>query len=50
MRYKAKSVAVLQLALVVCQIECERNKTRVNKPENDDPLILEPIEVATSAA
>ena len=29
MRYKAKSVAVLQLALVVCQIECEvrRNNT-----------------------
>jgi putative SOS response-associated peptidase YedK len=24
--------------------------TRVNKPENDDPLIIEPIEVATDAA
>ena len=24
--------------------------TRVNKPENDDPSILEPIELATSAA
>ena len=24
--------------------------TRVNKPENDDPLIVEPIELAISAA
>jgi putative SOS response-associated peptidase YedK len=24
--------------------------TRVNKPENDDPSILEPIELATDAA
>jgi putative SOS response-associated peptidase YedK len=24
--------------------------TRVNKPENDDPSIVEPIEPATSAA
>jgi hypothetical protein len=24
--------------------------TRVNKPENDDPSIVEPIELATSAA
>jgi putative SOS response-associated peptidase YedK len=24
--------------------------TRVNKPENDDPSIVEPIEVANSAA
>jgi len=24
--------------------------TRVNKPENDDPSIVEPIEVATDAA
>jgi hypothetical protein len=24
--------------------------TRVNKPENDDPSIIEPIELATSAA
>jgi len=24
--------------------------TRVNKPENDDPSIIEPIEVATDAA
>jgi len=24
--------------------------TRVNKPENDDPSIVEPIELATNAA
>jgi putative SOS response-associated peptidase YedK len=24
--------------------------TRVNKPENDDPSILEPVELATNAA
>jgi hypothetical protein len=24
--------------------------TRVNKPENDDPSIIEPIELVTSAA
>jgi hypothetical protein len=24
--------------------------TRVNKPENDDPSIIEPIELATDAA
>ena len=24
--------------------------TRVNKPENDDPSLVEPIEVATDAA
>jgi hypothetical protein len=24
--------------------------TRVNKPENDDPSIIEPIELATNAA
>jgi hypothetical protein len=27
-----------------------RQANRVNKPENDDPSIVEPIELATSAA
>jgi hypothetical protein len=26
------------------------SKTRVNKPEDDDPSIVEPIEMSTSAA
>jgi hypothetical protein len=26
------------------------DSTRVNKPENDDPSIVEPIELATNAA
>jgi hypothetical protein len=29
---------------------CSEFSTRVNKPENDDPSIVEPIAIATSAA
>ena len=29
---------------------CSEFSTRVNKPENDDPSIVEPIAKATSAA
>jgi hypothetical protein len=30
--------------------ELVADKTRVNKPENDDPSIIEPIELTTHAA